>query len=275
MVIRRVRDYLEAIDAIATQYGVRSTKEALLFRGISDHQFCLLPGVYRTFLAEAGGGAVERPQYGDATESEILHHFIKNAMSLVDSIDRDDLLTWLTYAQHFGAPTRLMDFSANPLVSLYFACRREFDVDGAVCVLHEKNYVQSLRLDRDENRKKRDVLNEIMDNISDPCAQCTPYPVTFIPHFIDARMEAQNSRFLIWGSVRAPFEELAGPYGSMLDGEEEAFFCKLKIDASKKMELLRELSFLGVNEKKLFPGLDGIGKYVAQYYRRTKEDYPF
>lgn len=40
----------------------------------------------------------------------------------------------LTYMQHYGAPTRLLDITANPLVALYFACAAEPDCDGKVIV---------------------------------------------------------------------------------------------------------------------------------------------
>ena len=39
------------------------------------------------------------------------------------------------------------------------------------------------------------------------------------------------------------------------------------IHADQKQPLLRELDSAGVNEKTLFPGLDGIGRYIEQKYR--------
>lgn len=261
--VKTISGLLDAIDELASGYFSSPMKSELIFRGLSRYEYGLLPGVYRSYR-ESGD---TRMIYGGATENEILHHFIKNAMSLVDHIDKDDLLTWLTYAQHFGAPTRLLDFSSNPLISLYFCCKKEAGMDGAVCVLHEKNYVHSLKLDRVKGRTKRDVLGEIIANIVDPEQGCTSYPVTFIPHYIDNRMEAQASRFLVWGRDKRPFEEIAESHGSMMEGNPGAYFCKIRIDGGAKHSLLRELSFLGVNEKKMFPGLDGIGKYISEYYR--------
>ena len=87
-----------------------------------------------------------------------------------------------------------------------------------MCILHEKSYVKSLRLGGEPGRTKRDVLAEIMEHIRDPGRSCTPYPVTFIPHYIDNRMEAQASRFLVWGMDSSPFEAIAEPHGDMLRG---------------------------------------------------------
>jgi len=271
-VIRSIRDYLDIIESIASVYATHIMKSDLIFRGLSSYNHMLIPGVYRAIAGESAQGPTSHPSYGEATEYEILRHFIKNAMSIVDHIDKDDLLTWLTYAQHFGAPTRLLDFSSNPLISLYFSCKREPELDGGICIVHERNYVHSLHLNA-KNQTKRDVLNEILDNVIDSSHPCTPYPVVFIPHYIDNRMEAQASRFLVWGNDKTAFESIADRHGSMLEEESRAFFCKIRVDASCKRSLLRELSFLGVNEKKLFPGLDGIGKYISEYYRRTEQDY--
>ena len=37
--------------------------------------------------------------------------------------------------------------------------------------------------------------------------------------------------------------------------------------ADRKQPLLRELDMVGINEKTLFPGLDGIGRYMERKFR--------
>lgn len=260
--IKSIKEYLDIIDNISSTYSKHPMKAELIFRGLCTYEQKLIPGVFRYLKDDIS------QLYANVSEIEIINHFIKNAMSLVNHIPAEDLLTWLTYAQHFGAPTRLLDFSSNPLVSLYFCCKNHMDRDGAVCILHEKNYVKSLKLNLNPKITKHDVLNKIMNSIQNESCECTKYPVTFIPYYIDARMEAQASRFLVWGCDKSPFETLADPSGNMLNNESGAFFAKIKIDAKSKVKLLYELSFLGINEKKLFPGLDGIGKYISEYYKK-------
>lgn len=51
---------------------------------------------------------------------------------------RDDRASWLTLMQHYGLPTRLLDWSESPLVALYFALSSDEDAktDAAVWVLN-------------------------------------------------------------------------------------------------------------------------------------------
>ena len=53
-----------------------------------------------------------------------------------------DTLELLTYAQHYGLPTRLLDWTENVLVALYFACSGDIDTDGKLFFL--PNYIEEL-----------------------------------------------------------------------------------------------------------------------------------
>jgi FRG domain-containing protein len=48
---------------------------------------------------------------------------------------RSDGLSWLFLMQHYGAPTRLLDWTENPLVALYFSVNEQLDQDGELWIL--------------------------------------------------------------------------------------------------------------------------------------------
>ena len=50
----------------------------------------------------------------------------------------------------------------------------------------------------------------------------------------------------------------------------DAFLCPLYIKANYKLQFLKELQNLGVDEKRVFPGLDGVGKYIERNFRNEE-----
>src|SRR3954452_4462031 len=56
-----------------------------------------------------------------ALENEMLVHFRQRSVPFIARPLRDDDWERLFFMQHFGIPTRLLDWSENPFVALYFA----------------------------------------------------------------------------------------------------------------------------------------------------------
>lgn len=101
------------------------------FRGHSDSTFELLPSVFR-----------KTGKNGDASyynENELLSEFLRRHPVAKDK--HSNTLELLTYAQHYGLPTRLLDWTENLLVATYFACCEFDDKDGELFIrLNPKNF---------------------------------------------------------------------------------------------------------------------------------------
>ena len=80
-------------------------------------------------------------------EHHILARFQRQAEPFLTSRPTTTI-DWLVLGQHHGLPTRLLDWTENPLVALYFALAQDVDADAAVWMM-EPRYVVSTELDID------------------------------------------------------------------------------------------------------------------------------
>jgi hypothetical protein len=142
--------------------------------------------------------------------------------------------TWerLALAQHHGLPTRLLDWTFNPLVALYFAVKSRDDADGEVFALEAHTAMNFNRSDSPFNLKK---------------------PFKFFPDLVSPRIRAQEALFVACAHLDTPLDQDL-PAGWRVE--------RIKVAAAKKKLLRYELFLLGVHESALFPDLDGLAARV-------------
>jgi FRG domain len=175
-------------------------------------------------------------------------------------------------AQHRGLPTRLLDWTYSPLVALHFATENpaDFDTDGAVwCV----NFVQANK--RLPRRLKKILEQEGSETLTvqtlggfrtlrefDALAR-DPFLVFMEPPAIDRRIVNQFALFSLMSSPTARM-------GDWLLQHPE--LCRrVVVPSSLKWEIRDKLDQANVNERILFPDLDGLSRWLARYYLPRNE----
>ena len=152
---------------MSLQYGL---PEMDFFRGQSSSEYKLIPSIGRRFKE---GQEDVLKQY----EKEVFEDFKRKYSMFTDARPKNDK-EFLFLAQHYGLPTRLLDWTYNPLIALYFACCSNFDKDGIV--------YQSYQF-------SRKVFNEDKDDIFS-----FPAITLLVPNMTDVRYKNQNGIFVLY-----------------------------------------------------------------------------
>ena len=268
--IEQLKDNYYASQSPADDYSniqpiINPVDNSFLFRGMSNNKYQLLPGVFRK---NTSGKAIYTTY---TTEIDLLKFFIQEASAYL-TIPSDDYVRWAEYAQHFGVPTRLLDWSSNPLVALYFCCKNNPNTPGVVWVLNQKNYERITVPNQNLSHPIKDritCIKELLEGKSD-----LNYPIIYTPSYVDSRMSAQGSYFMVWGKKEEPLDKLIPKsITNSIELNENTCLWQFNVPANNKKKILRSLDDIGINEKTLFPGLDGIGRYIENKFRFDSLDF--
>lgn len=240
------------------------------FRGHSRAVGQLTPRVYRPDFRDEIVNAF-RPQM----ELETIEAFKRDAPTLSDHAvpADDDHLGWLYLMQHFKTPTRLLDWTENALIALYFVVTADRDRDGELWAM----YPQALNAAADVGfgtplLNRNPILNFLVrepywagtpEALAAECKLNKPprRPVAFEPRRSFRRMVAQQSTFTIH-----PRPNSGGTIPEVL-ADKKHLVCYV-VPAASKFRLLQDLTALGISDLLLFPDLEGLSRKVA-YDNRT------
>lgn len=247
------------------------------YRGMTDSRWKM-----PTSLMRLGG------EYWNI-EKHLLRNFRKYAHR--DVAERDSFWYWLTMGQHHGLPTRLLDWTYSPLVALHFATDNieNMDSDGVVWRVdvddaHSKlpqdlrsvlNYegagVFTVDMLEEFSRKDGPVTywgNQV--NLSDVAA----LSIRNLPDF-DKLAEPEFCIFLEPPSIDdrvvnqfALFSVISDPTISMDRWIEKSGVTSSKviIPAALKWKIRDRLDQANISERVIFPGLDGISRWLKRHY---------
>lgn len=123
-----------------------------------------------------------------------------------------DKISLLQISRHYGLHCRFVDYSSNPYVSLYFACKKE-EVDGKVICFDLPKYSKKHAPKTDQGRylDNKEIMQALLDydnygtvgqtityNDGEKESQRFDYPIPIRPRVLDTKMVAQGGMFLMW-----------------------------------------------------------------------------
>ncbi len=230
-------DYVSAISSLSANWSDTQHGEVKLWcRGQSNAAWPLLPGEYRL---------------PHINIEEIASEFQLKARPLLRGVPVSDW-EWYFVMQHYGLPTRLLDWTSGALLALYFALRSSTgENDAAVWVL-DPWALNEVSIKRAELILSTEPTAKPYLNSKFGTDNKAHLPIGVVPPYNSERITVQRGSFTVHGTDRHGLEHL---YKDRL--------AKITVPKDAALELKRELRTSGIGEFTVFPDLDGLCREIC------------
>lgn len=263
-IVATLNEFTELVNSIRSEWNFQPDDVCKpWFRGQQRKHWDLIPSIVRI------------NGFDRETEDNIREEFATRApaLSRFEPLPTND---WDLYflMQHYGAPTRLLDWTESPVIALYFAVRdNPGHYDSAVWMLNP--YELNLRASR-----SGDVISPSAQGVSkNDAKRVAPWlrerwskteipedPLAIFPTHIARRISSQRACFTIHGSRKFGFERFLGRSKSCLK--------KFILPGRSVRDIRLSLEQIGIDDTTIFPDLEGLGRALATSYRNLKEKSP-
>lgn len=244
IVIKSINDLIDEIKKLKEKYG----KQPIWFRGQEDSKWNLVPSIQRSSIYEK--------------ESYITHDFYIYVNQIEDSMpDKSNYAAWMSLMQHYGLPTRILDWSSSPLVACYFALEKNRESSNDACIW--------VLIPRRVNKKEE--FGEYVYPIDDYTVQQMLLPAFDLNikleekykdkiiacHSVEKnlRMYSQQSSFTVHNS-RKRLEDIC---------DSETLY-KLILPSNCKEDIYNSVNILGISTSFIYPDMEHVSKDIIKKY---------
>lgn len=280
-IIKSVSDLLVVINEI-----ILNERDDLWFRGQPSACFELEPNLLRgkrEILPENSEEELWKKytkeiHYEIPSFKKTLNEFKRKAHGFVEKIPENDF-QWMFLMQHYGAPTRLLDWSTNILIALYFAIpsidhSKSYALDEEECEANKLEFMNSGYCKGGSaiyviNPAKVNSISSNVDEIIDVNSfpekwdhyihpnesPNTHFPICISAPHIDKRIRSQSGMFTLHGSRAEPLDWYTALSKTMF---------KIYIPKNCWISIKQELKNMGVTTSFVFPDLEGIAKEIKE-----------
>lgn len=240
-------------------------RSLFIYRGMSDSSYKMMPSLQRVCKKKSRD-----------LEPVILSNFTKYAVLEKPSIEQS-IWHQMILGQHHGLPTRLLDWSFSPLISMHFALSEtslekldqhdcviwRMDIDELHSLLPEK-YQRIMEKEKTTAfslkmlQEACTCLEEYDDDMKDRAMLIVE------PPSIEQRIVSQFSFFSVIPSDMDDIEEFLWKYTN----NTVRFIIKKEL----RWQARDLLDHLNISERIIYPGLDGLSRWLERHYY-VKEDH--
>jgi len=245
--VKSLSAYLQAVEVIVLDWAPERQFYPW-FRGQADTAWSLTPRLYRD-------------EFRVLDEHQYRYQFKLRAFPYLVGTAREPTNEWEWYflMQHYGLPTRLLDWTTSALVALYFALRdATTGKDPCVWVL------DPWKLNRKLARKIDEIFmpgeTRIRGYLPEPLASRSlpRYPIAIEPTLSSSRITAQKGAFTLHGATLKPIDR----YSVM-----KRHLRKIQISTKAVPDMKEQLYMAGITESSVFPELTGLCRELLDYWK--------
>ncbi len=245
------------------------TDDPLWFRGCGKANYSLTPTLYRH-------PTKKRVTDVAALERQLITHFRQRSIPFHNRSLSDE---WeaLFFVQHYGVPTRLLDWTENPFMGLYFAfmeCPSKISSKGIISFRSPAAvWVLNPTLWNRHALKNQSFDGKVLTSADDSLKGYRPLasfdgmnnlPVALYGTHNSTRIVAQRGVFTIFGQGRIPMERMFRENNFPKDS-----LLKITILPNNLPKFRKSLFRNGITESVVFPDLEGLAKEIKKIFAFT------
>jgi hypothetical protein len=300
--IRTVADFIRSIFDKISSFEKDEDDQTFWFRGEGSINWKtpLVPSSYRVLAETFKGLERDKDQFISSHIKQIENNtdveFRRKSVPYIISKGIENT-SWNRYflMQHYKINTRLLDWTENCLLALFFALTDKVtkDDNARVWILKpfelnnrtiqiilnsEKDYriipsggiPKELQMIYNEDGKiridelTRRYLKMDFESKEDEEISCVYHPLAIYPAYLDERMSAQKACFTIFGNKINGLLSLENNSKKIIDF--------VTIPKERKVPILKELKLLGIDFTSVYPDLDGLGLSINQEVKDKLRD---
>lgn len=195
-------------------------------------------------------------------EERILRIFKRKANLYLDSNTpkEGDSFQWLSLMQHFGAPTRLLDFTWSPYVAAFFALERATHEAAVWAVFPPALYQKKYRTVSASQKAEPGEMGPWVEGNYEKYFLRNKFPIVMVgePLTMNQRLIAQSGTFAMPGVLDIPIDQI------ITEQYNKDAIVKFVLDAEKvRRNAMRSLYNMNITQASLFPDLNGLARSMA------------
>ena len=254
--IATVAEYVQWVEDAGDRFN-QEENESLWFRGHGDASYRLIPSLYRS-----SEGLKKN------ADDELRTEFERRALPMIAERPPRNEWEWYFVMQHYGAPTRLLDWTDSALVALYFALTSWTEgLDGKPLRQPAVWALNPWSLNRVHSEFGPVGVDwKVMERyLPSPYSgiRFPRYPIALDPTLTAQRMLVQHSHFTVAGGDQRGLEEMADE----LKLGDSLIQAVIDLDRDGIEYMLQSLSWLGITETSIFPDLEGLARELRLQYQ--------